>query len=93
MIQLPLTKVTTDRSIGHVPETHITPDHTIRQKINTRQVPFYPDPLIKPPFGLPDIKTQVSRRTTLDLDLDINKDFEENFSISRKYNIENLSKT
>ena len=42
------------------------------------QVPFYPDPLMKPPPRLPDIKTQNDRQTNLDLDLGINKDFEEN---------------
>ena len=46
--------------------------------MNAEQVPFYPDPLIKLPPRLPDIKTQDNRRMTLDLDLDINKDFEEN---------------
>ena len=47
-IQPPLTRSTTDRPIGHMPETHIMPDHTIRPKINAEQVPFYPDPLINP---------------------------------------------
>ena len=61
-----------------MPETCIIPDHSIRPKINTRQVPFYQDPLIKPLPRLPGTKTQDNRRTTLDLDLDINKDFEEN---------------
>ena len=42
------------------------------------QVPFYPDPLMKPPPRLPDIKTQNERQTNLDLDLGINQDFEEN---------------
>ena len=78
VIQPPLTKSTTDRSIGHMPETCIIPDHTFRPKINAGQVPFYPDPLIKPPPRLPNIKTYDNRRMTLDLDLDINKDFEEN---------------
>ena len=61
-----------------MPETCIIPDCTIRPKINTRQVPFYPDPLIKPSPRPPDTKTQDNKRTILDLDLDINKDFEEN---------------
>ena len=39
---------------------------------------YYPDPLIKPPSRLPDVKTQDNRRMTFDLDLDIYKDFEEN---------------
>ena len=46
VVHPPLTKPTTDRSIGHMPETCIIPDHTIRPKTNIRQVPFYPDPLI-----------------------------------------------
>ena len=58
-MQPPLTKLTTDRSIGHMPKTHIIPDYIIRPKINTRQVPFYPDPLIKPPPRPPDTKTQI----------------------------------
>ena len=78
VVQPPLTKLSTDRSIGHMPETDIIPHHTIRTKINTRQVPFYPDPLIKPPLRLPVTKTQDNRRMTLDVDFDINKDFEEN---------------
>ena len=57
VIQSPLTKSTTDRSIGYMPGTCIMPDHTIRPKINAGQVPLYPDPLIKSPPTLPDIKT------------------------------------
>ena len=78
VIQPPLTKSTTDRSIGHMPETCIMSDHTIRPNINAVQVPFYPESLTKPPPRLPDIKMYDNRRTTLDLDLDIDKDFEEN---------------
>ena len=40
-IQPPLTKPSTDRSIGHMPETHIMPDHTIRPKLNAEQAPLY----------------------------------------------------
>ena len=57
VVQPPLTKFTTDRFMGHMPETCVIPDHTIKPKINTRQVPFYPDPLIRPPLRPPDIKT------------------------------------
>ena len=42
------------------------------------QVPFYPDPLMKPPLRLPDTKIQSDRQVHMDLDLGINKDFEEN---------------
>ena len=78
VIQPPLTRLTTDRSIGHMSETCRMPDHTIRQNINAEKVPCYPNPLIKPPLRLPDIKPNDNRRMTLDLDLDINKDFKEN---------------
>ena len=71
MVQPPLTKLTSDRSIGHMPETGIVPDHTFRPKMNIRQGTFYPGPLIKPPATPPDIKTQDNKRMTLDLDLDI----------------------
>ena len=46
--------------------------------MDAEQVPFYPGHLIELPPRMPDIKTQDNRRMTLDLDLDINKDFEEN---------------
>ena len=42
------------------------------------QVPFYPDPLMKPSHRLPETKIQNERQVNLDLDLEINKDFEEN---------------
>ena len=38
---------------------------------------IYPDPLKKPPPRLPDTKIQNDRQVNLDLDLGINKDFEE----------------
>ena len=61
-----------------MPETNIIPDHIIGPIIKTRQVPFYPDPLIKPSLRPLDIKIQDNRRTILDIDLDINNNFEEN---------------
>ena len=42
------------------------------------QIPIYPDPLMKPPPRLLDVKTQDDRKINLDLDSEINKDFEEN---------------
>ena len=54
------------------------PKHTIRPKVTEIQLPIYPDPLMKPPPRLPDIKTQDDRKINLDIDLEINKDFEEN---------------
>ena len=77
-IQTPLTKPTTDRLVGKLLETCIMFEHKIRPKMNEEQIPFYPDPLMKPPPRLPDIKTQDDRKINLDLNLEINKDFEEN---------------
>ena len=67
-IQPLLTKPTTDRSTGYMPETSTMPDHTIRPNLNAEQVSFNPNPLIKPPSRLPDVKTKDNRRMTLDLD-------------------------
>ena len=74
VIQPPLTKPTTNR---HMPETCIMPDHAIKPKMNAEQILFYPDPLMKSPSRPPDVKKQDNRRMTLDLDLEINRDFEE----------------
>ena len=68
----------------YVPQTRqntekcIAPEYIDRPQATGIQVPFYPDPLMKPPPRPPDIKTQNDRQTNLDLDLEINKDFEEN---------------
>ena len=75
MIQPPLTRSTTERSKDNMAKTCIMHDHTIRPIINAEQVPVYPDPLIKPPPRPPGIKTYDNRKMTLDLDLNINKDF------------------
>ena len=42
------------------------------------QTPNYPDPVMKPPPRPPDNIAQNDRQINLDLDLEINKDFEEN---------------
>ena len=44
-------------------------------RIVTRQVPFYPDLLLRPPPRLPDLKEK--RGNVSGWDLDINTDFEE----------------
>ena len=77
-IQTPLTKQTTDRLIAQRPETCIIPKHTIRPKVTETHIYIYPDPLIKPPPRLPDLEMQYDRKIDLDLDLESNKDFEEN---------------
>ena len=77
-IKTPLTMPSTDRHIGQRPETCIVSEPTVRPKVIETQIPIYPDPLMKPPPRLPDVKMQHNRKVNLDLDLEINKDFEEN---------------
>ena len=75
-MQMPLTKQTTVRHIEQRPETGIMSEHTNRPQVTEMQIPIYPDPLMKPPPRLPDVKMQDDRK--IKLDLEINKDFEEN---------------
>ena len=77
-LQMPLTKTTTVRYIGQGPENDIISEHINKPTITEIKIPVYPDPLMKPPPRLPDVKMQDDRKINLDLDLEINKDFEEN---------------
>ena len=87
-----MTKQTTDRHIEQRPVTCLMFEHTNRPKMTEMQIPIYPDCLMKPPPRLPNIKMQDNQKINLDLDLEINKDFEEN-SVSRRYNIIDIPKT
>ena len=49
----------------------------IGPRIESRPIPFYPDPTLRLPTRPPDLKE--TRRDLLDLDMDRNIDFEENF--------------
>ena len=77
-LQMPLMKQTTVRHIGQQPKNDIIPKHINKPTVTEIKIPIYSDPLIKPPPRLPDVKTQDDRKINLDLDLEINKDFEEN---------------
>ena len=60
---------------------HVSPAQTdfrqpISPRIEKREVPFYPDPLFRPPPRLPNLRE--SRRDLTDLDTGTNTDFEEN---------------
>ena len=77
-IQTPLTRQTTVRHIEQRPETGVMPEHLIRPKVTEIKIPIYLDPLMKLPPRLPDIKVHNDRKINLDLDLEINKYFEEN---------------
>ena len=59
----------------HVSQTQNTFKQPLSPRRETRQVLFYPDPLLRSPSRLPDLKE--NRRDLLDLDTDINTDFEE----------------
>ena len=56
----------------------LTPTHLNRPQAGKIQTPNYPDPVMKPPPRPPDKMTQNDRQINLDLDLEINQDFEEN---------------
>ena len=54
------------------------PKHLNRPQVEEMQTPNYPDPVMKPPPRPSDKKVQNDRQINLDLDLEINQDFEEN---------------
>ena len=66
----------TNRGIEQGRDT--TPKHVGSPRVTEIQTPFYPDPVMKPPPRPPDKIAQNDRQINLDLDLEINKDFEEN---------------
>ena len=57
---------------------YITPKHLNRPQAGKIQTPNYPDPVMKPPPRPPDKITQNDRQINLDLDPEINQEFEEN---------------
>ena len=60
----------------HVSPAQIDFRQQLGPRIVTRKVPFYPDPLLRHPPKLPDLKE--NRRDLSHLDMGINTDFEEN---------------
>ena len=77
-LQVTLTKQTTVRHIKQYLENEKIPEHIKKPMVTEIKIPIYPDPLMKPPRP-PDVKTQADRKINLDLDLEINKDSEENY--------------
>ena len=57
---------------------YITPKHLNRPQAEKIQTPNYPDPAMKLPPRPPDKVAHNDRQINLDLDLEINQDFEEN---------------
>ena len=74
-----MTRQTTVRHIEQDLENDKIPKHVNKPTVTEIKIPIYPDPLMKPPPRLPNVKTQDNGKINLGLDLDINKDFEENF--------------
>ena len=79
----------TNRSIEQGRDT--TPKHENSPQVTKTQTAFYSDPVIKPPPRPPDRLAQNDRHINLDLDLEI-KHWRK-FTISRRSNIRNISKT
>ena len=77
-LQAPLTKQTTVRHIEQDLENDKIPKHINKPMVTEIKIPIYPNPLKKPPPRPPDVKAQADRKINLDLNLEINKDFEEN---------------
>ena len=66
----------TNRSIEHGRDT--TPKHENSPQVTETKTSFYSDSVIKPPPRPPDRLAQNDMQINLDLDLEINKEFEEN---------------
>ena len=77
-LQVPLTRQTTVKYIEQELENDITHRNISRPTVTEIKIPNYLDPLRKPQPRLPDPIAQDDRKINLDLDLEINKDFEEN---------------
>ena len=60
----------------HIPSAQTAHKQPLSPRIVTRQVPSYPELYLRPPPRMPDLKE--NQRTLMDLDTDINTDFEEN---------------
>ena len=77
-LQVPLTKQTIVKYIEQELENDITSRHISKPTVAEINIPNYPDPLRKPLPRPPHPKAQDDRKINLDLDIEINKDFEEN---------------
>ena len=77
-LQAPLTKQTTVKYIEQELENDVICRNISRPTVAEIKIPNYQDPLRKASPRLPDLRVQDDRKINLDLDLEINKDFEEN---------------
>ena len=77
-LQVPQTRQTDVKYIKQELENDITPRNMSRPTVTEIKIPNYPDPLRKPLPRPPDPIVQDDRKISLDLDLEIKKDFEEN---------------
>ena len=69
-----MTKQTTEQEL----ENDTLPKNINKPTKTEIKIPIYLDSFLKPPPRLPDVKIQDDGKITLDLDLEINKNFEEN---------------
>ena len=75
-VNVPQVSQNSDRSLEHAKGT--ISKYFDTPQINEPQIPSYPDPLAKPTQRLPDRNIQNEGQINLDLDIEINKAFEEN---------------
>ena len=71
-------QVNQDTNRGIEERRDMIPKHVGSPQVTEIQIPFYPDSIMKPPPRPPNKIAQNDRQINLDLDLEINKDFEEN---------------
>ena len=61
----------------YVPGLQTRSGQQLRPRLTSKELPHYPEPVCRPP-PRPLENIQEDRKTPLDLDIDINTDFEEN---------------
>ena len=71
-------QINQDTNRGIEQGRNMIPKHVGSPQVTEIQTLFYSDPVMKPPPRPPDKITQNDRQINLDLDPEINKDFEEN---------------
>ena len=77
-LQEPQTRQIDDKYIEQELENDIIPRYINRPPVTEIKIPTYTDPFRKPLPRLPGVKVQDDGKIDLDLDIEINKDFEEN---------------
>ena len=71
-------QVNQDTNRGTEQRRDMIPKHVGSPQVTEIQTPFYPNPVMKPSPRPPEKIAQNDRQINMDLDLETNKDFEEN---------------